>query len=252
MNNSVSKSPVNIFLYEVHAVRPMPATATGRWCSPFEWAALSQWCIARRRQIRRIIASRRRMTGFRGRARSNARYGTNDSLHPMSSHHDLRRHSAADHRKMMASYCNAALRRRQRERPLPPPPIYRKPCPSSNLGRRMNSADCWGQTTRVCRITNEPALTNPNQSDLRGDTRGRQHRRETTLHLGVQPLGVAVRRRNIYDSRGSSPSAVGRDSAAGSYFPVIATTGARSRNGTSISGYTFICGLTPAGTHHRR
>ena len=74
-------------------------------------------------------------------------------------------------------------------------PRFRKPCPSGNPRRRMNSPARRCQTTRVCRIPNEPVSTNQTQLDLRGNTRGAQHRRETTLHFGAHPLGVAVRRR---------------------------------------------------------
>ena len=107
-----------------------------------------------------------------------------------------------DQRQLMTGYCNAALRRRRRWEPKPPPPTYRKSCPSGNPRRRVSSATRRCQTTRVFRIPNLPALTNQTQLVLRGNTRGAQHRRETTLQFGAQPPGVAVVRRNVYGSPG--------------------------------------------------
>lgn len=125
MHASVSKTAVTRFLYDVCVVGGATAlTPTGSEYSQFDCPAAPRRPSARRRRPSHIVASRRWMTRTCGRAKKDARHGALGLLHPEATHRDRGGRSAADHRHMMAGYCNAALRRRRRWEPLPPPPRY--------------------------------------------------------------------------------------------------------------------------------
>ena len=122
MNASVSNTALNEFLYAVLVVGGATApTPTRSECSQFDDTTPSRNPSARRR---RIVALRRWMTRTCGRAKKDARHSALGLLHPDATHRDRGERSPADHRQMMAGYCNAALRRRRRREPMPPPPRY--------------------------------------------------------------------------------------------------------------------------------
>ena len=155
MNASVSKTALNNFLYDVCVVGGTTApTPTGSECSQFDCPAAPRRPSARRR---RIVALRRWMTRTCGRAKKDARHGALGLLHPDATHRDRGERPPADHRHMMAGYCNAALRRRRRWEPLPPPPTHWKASSTDDFRRPVATKPPACTTSR----TNASQRTRP-------------------------------------------------------------------------------------------
>ncbi len=126
MKCSATTAAPETYVYDLHIVvaRSTTPTTPGFGCFDQEVILRCQTTGRRRKQRRHSAV----LTRVQWHSKSIVRTVADDprsAFWTSAAPHRNRASSLSDHKRMMASYCNAALHRRRRLQPQPPPPTHR-------------------------------------------------------------------------------------------------------------------------------